>query len=55
MKDLIKVNNNKTKIKYKKVEDNTKIIKNKYKELKYKDKENNDKNKVKYKIIIILD
>jgi len=52
---LIKVNDNKTKIKYKKVEDNAKIMKNEYEESKYKDEENNNENEVKHKIIMLLD
>jgi len=44
LKNLIKVNNNKIEIKYKKVEDNAKIIENKYKLSKYKDENNNNKN-----------
>ena len=46
-KDLIKVNNNEIKIKYNKIRDNVKIIKNKYekKEKKKKEKKKKDKKK----------
>jgi hypothetical protein len=44
LKNLIKVNNNKIKIKYEKVEDNAKIIENKYRSSKYKDENNKNKN-----------
>jgi len=44
LKNLIKINNNKIEIKYEKVKDNAKIIKNKYKSSKYKDENNNNKN-----------
>ncbi len=54
LKNLIKINNNKIKVKYEKVEDNAKIIKNKYKLSKYKDEDNDNKNQVKHKIITIL-
>ncbi len=43
LKNLIKINNNKIKVKYEKVENNA-IIKNKYKSLKYKDEDNDNKN-----------
>jgi len=43
LKNLIKINNNKIEIKYEKVKDNAKIIKNKYKSSKYKDENNNNK------------
>ena len=43
-KNLIKVNDNKIKIKYEKVKNNAKIIENKYRSSKYKDKNNNNKN-----------
>jgi len=55
LKNLIKMNNDRTKIKYKKVEDNVEIIKNEYKESKYEDEENNNENEVKHKIIMLLD
>ena len=44
MKNLIKINNNKIEIKYKKVKNNAKIIENEYKSSKYKDEDNNNKN-----------
>jgi len=55
LKNLIEVNNNETKIKYKKVENNAKMMENEYRELKYKDEENNNENEVEHKIIMILD
>ncbi len=55
MKNLIKINNNKVKVKYKKAKDNVKIIENKYRLSKYKNEDNNNKNQVKHKIITILD
>jgi len=53
LKNLIEINDNETKIKYKKVENNAKMIKNEYKESKYEEEENNNKNEVKHKIIMI--
>ena len=44
LKNLIKINNNKIEVKYKKVKDNAKIIKNEYRSSKYKDEDNNNKN-----------
>jgi len=44
LKNLIKINNNKVKIKYKKFKDNARIIENKYRLSKYKDEDNNNKN-----------
>jgi len=41
---LIKINNNRIKIKYKKVKNNAKIIESKYKSSKYKNEDNNNKN-----------
>jgi len=55
LKNLIKMNNNRVEIKYEKVKDNTKIIKNEYESSKYKDENNNNENQVKHKIITILD
>jgi len=43
LKNLIKVNDNKIKVKYKKVKDNAKIIKNEYRSSKYKDEDNDNK------------
>jgi len=54
LKNLIKINNDKTEVKYEKVKNDAKIIKNKYKSSKYKDEDNNNKNQVKHKIITIL-
>jgi len=55
LKNLIKMNNNKVEIKYKKVKNNAKMIENEYKSSKYKDENNDNKNQIKYKIITILD
>jgi len=44
LKNLIKINNNKNKIKYEKVENDAKIIKNEYKSSKYKEENNDNKN-----------
>ncbi len=44
LKNLIKINDNKIKIKYEKVKDNAKMIKNEYRSSKYKDENNNNKN-----------
>jgi len=38
------MNNNKIKIKYEKIKDNAKMIKNEYESSKYKDKDNDNKN-----------
>ncbi len=47
LKDLIKVNNNKIIIKYNKINDNTKMIKNEYKKKEKKKKEKKKKEKKK--------
>ncbi len=55
LKNLIEMNDNKIKVKYEKVEDDAKMIKNKYRSSKYKDEDNDNKNQIKYEIITILD
>ncbi len=44
LKNLIKVNDDKIEVKYEKVKDDAKMIKNEYRSSKYKDENNNNKN-----------
>jgi len=55
LKNLIKINDNKIEVKYKKVKNNAKIIEDEYESLKYKDEDNDNENQVKHEIITILD
>jgi len=54
--NLIKIDDNKVKIKWQKTKNNVEILNDKYKDTKYENNnnDNKNKNKVKYKIVKIL-